>query len=228
MPRRFSRSVHASSVKHDWRTPKSLVALVRSALNGTIDLDPCAGARTKIGRRNVTAARDGLSIPWSGSVYVNPPYGRALAHWIAKAIEESARSRTRGALTRPRDRAATPPGAWGIIVLIPARTDTRAFHAAAAAASSACLLRGRLRFIGAPAPAPFPSVLFYFGSYPARFDAVFASHGLITRFAPSPGRAAAARLHATLIGQSPRGGCASVISRFQKSAARRPRPPRPA
>jgi len=170
MAQRFSRSIHASSKKHDWRTPNSLVASIRSALGGVIDLDPCAGKRTRIARRNVTASGDGLSIRWSGSVYVNPPYGRAIARWIEKAIEESERA------------GGGIPLTSGIIVLIPSRTDTRAFHAAAAAASSACLLRGRLRFIGAPASAPFPSVLFYFGAYPERFDAVFAPLGLITRF----------------------------------------------
>ena len=160
---KFSRSIHASSARHDWRTPPALVSLVREALGGAIDLDPCSGEHTRIGRRNVRVAGDGLSIPWRGRVYVNPPYGRAIPLWIAKAIAES--------------------GNASIVMLIPSRTDTRAFHAAASACASACLLRGRIVFVGAPASAPFPSALFYFGADARRFDQVFEGEGLIVRFA---------------------------------------------
>jgi len=170
---KFSRSVHASSDRHDWRTPARLVSLVREALGGVIDLDPCAGERTRIGRRNVTRAGDGLSIRWGGAVYVNPPYGRAIPLWIAKAIAET---------TAARERTARQIYRLRIVMLIPSRTDTRAFHAAAGACASACLLRGRLTFVGAPASAPFPSALFYFGADPAAFDRVFEGEGLIVRF----------------------------------------------
>lgn len=164
--RKFSRSIHASSQKHDWRTPAWLVRLVRDALGGRIDLDPCAGRLTRIGRRNVRAPSDGIGVPWIGTVYVNPPYGRAIRAWVRKACDSDAQAR--------------------IVVLIPARTDTRAFHEAAAAASSTCLLRGRLQFIGATASAPFPSVLFHFGPHAEQFDRVFRQHGLIARFDTPP------------------------------------------
>lgn len=163
---KFSRSVHAKSKRHDWRTPHALVRLVREALGGVIHLDPCAGKHTRIGEHNITRAGDGLAHAWRGCVYVNPPYGRAIPVWTAKALRERAAAGRR----------------VKIVMLIPGRTDTRAFHAAAGAADSACLLRGRLTFVGAPAPAPFPSVLFYFGNGADRFDRVFARRGLIVRF----------------------------------------------
>jgi hypothetical protein len=86
------------------------------------------------------------------AVYVNPPYSRGLqAKFIAKAASE----RLKGVTT---------------VMLIPARTDTKAFH---------CLiwdtekhrphlgvevrfLPGRIKFVGAKHGAPFPSMIVIF------------------------------------------------------------------
>lgn len=69
---------HSSkSVEHygpDWIPP-----LVREAFGGPIDLDPasCPAANRLIGAaRYYTEAEDGLSKPWEGNVYLNPPGGR--------------------------------------------------------------------------------------------------------------------------------------------------------
>ncbi len=54
---------------------------------GRFDLDPCAPRKTRT-RVHLTVDDDGLSVAWHGVVFVNPPYGRGLAAWVAKAHGE--------------------------------------------------------------------------------------------------------------------------------------------
>jgi site-specific DNA-methyltransferase (adenine-specific) len=64
--------------------------------------------------------------------------------WIFKCVEELGRAK--------------------VVALLPARTDTRWFHAIHGRPDVEIeFLRGRLRFKGSTAPAPFPSMLVYFG-----------------------------------------------------------------
>jgi hypothetical protein len=54
---------------------------------GPFDLDPCAaGPRPwDCARENFTEREDGLSRPWTGRVFLNPPYDRyAVRHWIER------------------------------------------------------------------------------------------------------------------------------------------------
>jgi hypothetical protein len=154
----------------DWHTPAAVVELARRALDGLIELDPCAGPRTRIGVRNIRPPRDGLIRRWAPArCYVNPPYGRALPLWAAKAASEAA------------------AGAE-IVLLAPSRTDTRWFRALWSAASAVCFVRGRLRFVGAPASAPFPSAVFYCGPAPARFARVFGELGIVITGCGQSGR----------------------------------------
>ncbi len=52
---------------------------------GTIDLDPCAGQYTVIGKRNYWIGRgdDGLKKEWNGFVFCNPPFSEK-EEWIEK------------------------------------------------------------------------------------------------------------------------------------------------
>ncbi len=74
---------------------------------------------------------------------MNPPYGRAIGTWIRKALEESIRGAT-------------------VVCLAPARTDTLWWHGDVMKAREIRLLKGRLTFVGAQAPAPFPSAVVIF------------------------------------------------------------------
>ncbi len=74
---------------------------------------------------------------------MNPPYGRAIGGWVRKAREES----LSGAI---------------VVSLLPARTDTAWWHDDVMRAQEIRLLRGRLTFVGAPSPAPFPSAIVIF------------------------------------------------------------------
>ena len=140
-----------SSVNHTWRTPPALLDRLYAALGAPFDLDPCSPTtdrRTAPVRARVyfTEADNGLSLPWRGKVFVNPPYGRALRQWIAKAQTEV--TERRAAL---------------VVALVPARTETLWWHNHIAGSADAFMLRGRLSF-GNGTPAPFPSALVLWGA----------------------------------------------------------------
>jgi hypothetical protein len=74
---------------------------------------------------------------------MNPPYGRAIKDWMAKAYDSS----KNGAK---------------VVCLVPARTDTAWWHDYAMK-GEITFLRGRLKFGNSKNSAPFPSALVVFG-----------------------------------------------------------------
>lgn len=102
--------------------------------------------------RYFTESENGLEQDWRGSVFCNPPYGREISQWVKKAYSESLLN-TNGV----------------IVLLIPARTDTRYWHDYIFnKASEIRFLKGRLKFElngVSKQSAPFPSaVVVYKGS----------------------------------------------------------------
>ena len=140
---RKRRRPHAlfSSRTEEWATPHDLFAVLDAEFGG-FELDPCATSENATCPRFYTRTDDGLARPWSGRVFMNPPYGRTIGAWMAKALEES----RRGSL---------------VVCLVPARTDTAWWHDYAAG-GEVRLLRGRLRFGNAGHSAPFPSAVVVF------------------------------------------------------------------
>jgi phage N-6-adenine-methyltransferase len=148
-PSAFYAAAALSSAHEAWATPPGLLARLYEALGGPFDLDPCSpGAlRSRVrAARHLTEADDGLAHPWHGKVFMNPPYGRGIGRWTSKARQEAEAGR-----------------ATFVIGLVPARTDTRWWHADVAGHAAAWLLRGRLAFGDGAAPAPFPSALVLWG-----------------------------------------------------------------
>jgi phage N-6-adenine-methyltransferase len=65
-----------SDVGDQWGTPSWLWEPLADALGG-FDLDPAAGCEPEhIAAERYTVEDDGLTTPWFGDVWVNPPYGR--------------------------------------------------------------------------------------------------------------------------------------------------------
>lgn len=153
-----------SSVKMDWQTPDNLLDLVRQV--GPIALDPCTVASNPTcASEFCTPEDDGLGFRWgelagSSLIYVNPPYGRELPKWSAKCVLEG-------------------KAGCEIVLLTPARPDTRWFQDAASTADALLFWRGRLKFKGAKDAAPFPSALFYWGPRVERFRDVFSGKGMM-------------------------------------------------
>lgn len=96
-----------SSQRHDWETPPEFFDKINAEFHFT--LDPCATPATAKCEKYYTPAENGLAQDWSGETcFVNPPYDRELPKWIKKCYKESKRAK--------------------VVMLIPARTDTKAFH----------------------------------------------------------------------------------------------------
>jgi phage N-6-adenine-methyltransferase len=140
--RRRARSIHFSSATCEWSTPRELFDRL-NAQHGPFDLDPCATSDNAQCVRFFTRADDGLSQPWTGRVFLNPPYGRDMGRWMAKALE------------------ASQTTAELVLCLVPARTDTKWWHRFAMHGEIE-FLSGRVRFGGCPNSAPFPSAVVVF------------------------------------------------------------------
>lgn len=138
-----------ASVDHGWGTPPALLEALHGVF-GRFDLDPCAPrkSRTRVRARvHLTPEDDGLSVAWHGVVFVNPPYGRTLAAWVAKCRRESEAGRARA-----------------VVALLPARPDTAYWHEHVAGRAAVFFLRSRLRFGDGGNSAPFPSALAVWGA----------------------------------------------------------------
>lgn len=146
----FFGSAALSSGWDSWASPASVLDLVYTALGGTPDLDPCSPGRARCRVKaaiHYTEDDDGLLLPWHGRVYMNPPYGRTIGHWTAKAVLE-----------------VTAGRASVVIGLIPARTDTTWWHRDVAGNAHVCLIKGRLAFGDGRNAAPFPSAVVAWGA----------------------------------------------------------------
>ena len=74
-------SVHFSSLRPDWKTPKAVYQILDAEFS--FDHDPCPP--------NYTV--DGLTSEWGKSNYVNPPYNQLKA-WLKKGYEEWRKGKT--------------------------------------------------------------------------------------------------------------------------------------
>ena len=134
-------SVHFSSAKMDWATPQHLFDRLNAEWG--FSLDVCATPENAKCERYFTEGDDGLKQTWSPhTCWMNPPYGRAIKHWIQKAYEESLKGAT-------------------VVCLIPSRTDTAYWHYYVMKGEIE-FLRGRLKFGNAKNSAPFPSAVVVF------------------------------------------------------------------
>lgn len=154
-----------ASERMDWNTPADVLEFVRRF--APIALDPCSNAGSIVdAAQEWIFDRDGDSLAkdWiaDGLIYVNSPYGREIIDWIRKCAIQAEENQAE------------------IIALVPARTDT-AWWRIASEADGICFVRGRLKFLGAPSNAPFPSALIYWGDRFKRFERVMEDLGWVVR-----------------------------------------------
>lgn len=132
-----------SSATEEWATPTGFFDALNAEFHFT--LDPCSTDENAKCAKHYTKAQNGLAQDWTGErVFCNPPYGREMPKWIAKCAEHG----MRGGIA---------------VMLIPARTDTKAFHEYIYHKAEIRFIRGRLKFGGAKNSAPFPSMVVVFG-----------------------------------------------------------------
>ena len=126
---------------YEWETPDDLFDGLDREFNFT--LDPCSTHTNAKCPNYYTTEEDGLEQPWAPhNVFMNPPYGRDIGKWVAKAYEESRLGAT-------------------VVCLVPARTDTQWWHDYCLK-GNVRLIRGRLKFGYSKNSAPFPSAVVIF------------------------------------------------------------------
>ena len=153
---------------NEWYTPAPHLALVRHVL-GDIDLDPASNdiAQQQVCAVNYfTSEDDGLTRPWHGRIFMNPPFSYPeIERFIDKLLEEL----TAGRVTEA-------------IALTNNFSDTAWFHKAALAAAALCFTKGRVPFETPEGERGQPTqgqTFFYFGPRLDCFRAAFADQGLI-------------------------------------------------
>jgi phage N-6-adenine-methyltransferase len=141
--RRCKWKVCHSSRSCEWATPQDFFNAA-NAKYGPFDLDAAATAENAKCSRFYTEADDGLTQPWTGRVWCNPPYFRhVIDAWVKKGWE------------------ASQTTAEVVVMLVRAATSTRWWHQYASKGEVEFMAR-RLRFGDAKSGAPFPSALVVF------------------------------------------------------------------
>ena len=133
-------NVHFSSATEMWATPQEFFDKYNSVHK--FETDVCASPENAKCINYFTEQDDGLSQEWSGSCWMNPPYGRTIKAWMRKAYESSLQGAT-------------------VVCLVPARTDTAWWHEYAIKGDIE-FIRGRLKFGDHKNSAPFPSAVVVF------------------------------------------------------------------
>ena len=121
-------------------TPKYLFDRISSIFN--FSLDVCALPENAKCESYYTPEDDGLSKPWMGGVWCNPPYGREISSWVKKGYEESRKDYNDF-----------------VLMLLPARTDTKWWWEYVQGKATLFFIKGRVKFGDHNVGAPFPSVL---------------------------------------------------------------------
>jgi site-specific DNA-methyltransferase (adenine-specific) len=128
-----------SSNTDEWATPQLFYEELNKKYN--FNLDPCSTDNNHKCKKYFTKKDNGLLQSWSGyRVYCNPPYGREIGKWVEKAYNEN-------------------KNGTFIVMLLPARTDTKWFHNFIYKQHKIEFIKGRLKFNDGKNSAPFPSMI---------------------------------------------------------------------
>ena len=126
-----------------WETPQDFFDNLNDEFHFTLDV--CALPENAKCESYYTPEQDGLRQAWVGTVWCNPPYGRGVDSWVRRAWLASKSGNT-------------------VVMLLPARTDTKWFHDYIYNQERVEIrfVRGRLKFAGSKNNAPFPSMICIF------------------------------------------------------------------
>ena len=133
------------SQKQEWETPRDLFERLDHEFGFTLDL--AADSTNAKCDAYYTIETDAFMLPWRGVCWLNPPYGsrrHRLADWVRKSFNE----------------AQKPECA--VVMLIPARTNTRWWHDYCMNAAEIRFLNGRPKFGGAKHGLPQPLAIVVF------------------------------------------------------------------
>lgn len=134
------------SVRQDWDTPDSVFLPLDAEFHFTLDL--AASEKNTRCKRFYSKEQDGLKQEWKGIAWINPPFGdksSKMVDWIKKAWHDT-----------QRDPDLT------VVMLIPARTNTKWFHDYCMKAAEVRFIKGRPKFGDASHGLPQPLVIIVF------------------------------------------------------------------
>lgn len=107
----------------EWYTPPSIF----KTIDLEFDIDVCSpkgGLPWIPAKRTFCLEDDGLSQPWTGNIWCNPPYGKETSKWLKKLSLHG-----KG------------------IALVFSRTDCKWFHDYVVKADAVMFLKGRIKFV---------------------------------------------------------------------------------
>ena len=158
-----------NSGENEWYTPPKYTEAAKRVMGG-IDLDPASNSvANEFVKADAfyTKEDDGLTKPWYGRVWLNPPYAQPLIAQFAEAVVEKF---GRGEFEQA-------------IVLVNNATDTKWLQSMMRVCSAACFLEGRIRYLdktGEPKNSPIQGqVALYFGEDIQRFTDEFGAFGVV-------------------------------------------------
>ena len=140
----FNQSRFKSN-KQEWKTPTDLYNKINNEFNFTFDL--AADSTNAKCIKYFTFEDNALNQTWNGTCWLNPPYGRfdfKLEHWVKKAFYE------------------TEKDSCVVVMLIPARTNTKWWHNFCMKSAEIKFICGRPKFSDSKHGLPQPLALVVF------------------------------------------------------------------
>jgi hypothetical protein len=162
-----------NSGESEWYTPADYIAAATRVMGG-VDLDP---ASTPIANEVVgasifyTAEQNGLSLPWVGRIWMNPPYSQPLVGQFSQKLAEE----------------YVAGNVSEACVLVNNATETKWFQVLSGVATALCFPLARVRFWHPERESATPlqgQAVLYFGPHLLRFAEVFDRFGAVVRRFP--------------------------------------------
>jgi phage N-6-adenine-methyltransferase len=137
----MNKDLMFSSKTDLWETPQDFFDKLDSVFR--FETDVCVLPENAKCKQFYTPDDDALQKSWTGTCWMNPPYGRGIDKWVAKAFKSA------------KENKAT------VVCLVPARVDTRWWHDFCAK-GEVYFVKGRLKFSDNKNSAPFLSAVVVF------------------------------------------------------------------
>lgn len=178
----MNKNLMFSSESGEWETPPEIWEPLNEEFR--FYLDVCATVGNAKCELYYTEADDTFKHDWIGRCWMNPVYGKP----EEPCPEDRSRCKKKKCGKRGYHIDMYVPGAFDfvekaynevhmdhaelVVCLLPARTDTTWWHWYAMHAAEVRFIEGRVTFVGAKAPAPFPSAIVVFKQHerPTRFS----------------------------------------------------------